>query len=51
MQGQNTPVNTTWTLPLDPLLAGLALHVQGATQAFGVDGFVGANPATIVLSF
>lgn len=51
MQGQDTPVNTTWVLPPDPTLAGLALHIQGATQAFGADGFVGANPATIVLSF
>lgn len=51
MQGQDTPVNTTWILPPDPMLAGLALHIQGATQAFGAEGFVGANPATIVLSF
>lgn len=51
MQGQDTPVTHSWVLPPDPLLAGLALHVQGATQAFGPEGFVGANPATIVLSF
>lgn len=51
MQGQDTAVNWNWVLPANPALAGFNYHIQGATVAFGPDGYVGANSAAIVLAF
>ena len=49
LQGQNVPVNWVWETPSDPSFAGFAYQIQSAV--FSEGGFVGTNPAALILGF